>query len=81
MDKTIENQKAVQKPETLKFGTIFDAKIINNAFIIKEKRPRVIIVSGRATNLTRGFIKIFITPKTTAKTTDPKSVTVTPGTI
>lgn len=79
-DKTIENQNAVQNPATSNPATIFDAKIINRAFITSEKRPRVSIVIGKAMSLTTGLIKIFIIPKTTAKTTALKSVTVAPGT-
>jgi hypothetical protein len=79
-DNTIENQKAVQKPATLKPGTIFEARMMNRAFITSEKIPRVRMVTGRAISLTTGLIKIFIIPKTTARTTAPKSVTVAPGT-
>lgn len=75
----IENQNAVQKPETVKPGTIFEAKIINKALITKEKIPSVSIVSGNVITLTNGFIKIFITPKTTANTTAPVKVTDAPG--
>ncbi len=79
-DKTIENQKAVQKPATLNPGTIFEARMINRAFITSEKRPRVIMVKGSAITFTTGLMKTFIIPKTTAKTIALKSVTVVPGT-
>ena len=79
-DKTIENNNAVQNPATSNPGTIFEAKIINRAFMTSEKRPRVSMVIGRVINLTTGLIKIFIIPKTTAKTTALGSVTVAPGT-
>lgn len=78
-DRIIENQKAVQKPETLKPGTILEAKITNKAFINKENNPKERIVIGKVIILTKGLINIFITPKTTAKTKAPVNVTVAPG--
>lgn len=74
------NQNADQKPDTPKLGTIFEAKIINAAFITREKIPRVSIVRGNAINFTIGFIKIFIIPRTIDKITALIIVTVTPGT-
>jgi len=79
-DNTIPNKKAVKKPETPKPGTSLEASIINNAFMTSEKRPSVKIVIGRAIIFTIGLIKIFMTPRTTAKTRLLPSVTVTPGT-
>ncbi len=79
-ERTIENQKAGQNPETEKPGTNFEAKRINRAFITREKSPRVSIVMGRAIIFITGFIKIFIIPKTTDNTMAPVNVTKIPGT-
>lgn len=79
-ERTIENHNAGQNPVTSKPSTIFEASIIKRALITKEKSPKVMIVSGRARIFTTGLIKIFIIPKTIAKTIEPKRVTVTPGT-
>lgn len=78
-DNTIENQKAVQKPETVNPGTIFEAKIINKAFIISEKIPKVNIVRGKVIIFINGLMNIFITPKTTERTIAPVRVTDAPG--
>lgn len=80
-DRTIENQKAVQKPAMLKPGTIFDASIINKAFITNEKNPKVKNVIGKVINFTTGLIKMFITPRTTARIIALTNVIVAPGII
>jgi len=79
-DKTMANQKAVQKPATEKPGTMWAARRINSAFMTSEKIPSVKMVSGNVMSLTTGLIKIFMMPSTTAKMTALKSVTVAPGT-
>jgi len=78
-DSTIENQKAVQKPATLKLGTIASASRINSAFITSENMPSVSIVRGNAMILTTGLMNTFITPSTIASTTALVSVIVVPG--
>jgi hypothetical protein len=75
----IENQKAVQKPETVNPGTILEARITNSAFITSEKIPRVSTVKGKVIIFINGLINIFITPKTTARTIAPVNVTDAPG--
>ena len=76
---TIENNNAVQKPETLKSGTIFAVSIIRPAFITRENNPRVRIFNGRVNRKIIGLINIFIIPSTTARTRAARRVTVTPG--
>ena len=78
-DTTIENRSAVQNPETVKSGTIFAASIIRPAFMNREKRPKVRIFIGRVNRKIIGLMKIFITPRTTARTKAAIKVTVTPG--
>ena len=78
-ESTIANQNAGQKPRTVKPGTMFDARIIKSALITKEKRPRVTTVSGNVKTKRMGFKNILINPRTTARISAPKIVTVTPG--
>jgi len=78
-DSAIENQKAIQKPATLKPGTMAAASSINSAFITSENNPSVSTVSGKATSLTTGLINTFITPSTIESITALMSVIVVPG--
>ena len=59
--------KAERNPSTEKPGTILSASITIRAFITMEKRPKVIIESGRVRRVSTGLIKMFIAPKTTAR--------------
>ena len=75
----IEKNNAVQNPETENPSTILAASNINSALITKENNPKVIIVIGKVRIKIIGLIKTFIIPRTTARITAPKRVTVTPG--
>ena len=76
---TIENSSAVQKPSTLKSGMILAARRMSSAFITKENSPSVMSVSGSVKRRMIGRINRLIAPSTTASTSAPTTVTVTPG--
>lgn len=78
-EKIIANQNAGQKPATEKPGTTDDASIINSALITRENIPSVRMFIGRVNKKIIGFINTFIRARTTAKTSAPIGVTITPG--
>lgn len=58
---------------------MFPARITNKAFTIRENIPSVTTVIGNVRILTIGLIYELISPKTTAKSSAPTGVTLTPG--
>lgn len=81
-DKTMLKRSAHQKVSTVNPGTIADAKSIKRAFITKVKRPSVTTVIGSVRRRIIGFIKRFITPRTTATARADKNPSIlTPGRI
>jgi len=77
----MENNTAVQKPSTSKFGTIFADNNINPALITRVNNPSVSMLIGRVKMITIGLINVFTTPRTTANTNAPNNVGLTPGNI
>ncbi len=80
IDNMIENQIADQKEATTKPGTNQEAKRISRALITRIKRPNVKTDKGKVRKTKTGFTKVFIIPRTIAKTSKlAKLETVTPG--
>ena len=55
--------KAAQNPSTVKPSTRYAASIITATLITSVKSPKVMIVMGRANNLSIGFKRVFSIPK------------------
>lgn len=62
-DKTRENNKAAQNPETVNPGEIKAAKLIIKALITKVNKPKVKMFKGRVKNNITGFTTKFIKDK------------------
>jgi hypothetical protein len=78
-ERTMEKKNAVQNPLIENPGTMLPANRIRSAFTTKEKRPKVTMLIGSVKIKISGFKKTLMRPSTTANTTAPKRVTVTPG--
>ncbi len=80
MDNKIPKDKAHQKFDTSKPGTIELAKSTRRALITRENNPKVRIFIGRVSKTRTGFSKALISPKTKATSTAvPNPATDTPG--
>lgn len=80
IDKTKPKNKAHQKLETKKPGTIALVSIIKSALMTKVNKPKVKMVMGKVRIIKIGLRKVFIKPKTKAATkAENILVTVTPG--
>lgn len=62
------NTKAEANPSTEKLSTIHEQSSIMMALITSRNKPNVIIVTGRASNLMMGLMKVLSSASTTATT-------------
>ena len=60
------NTKADAKPSTAKLSTIHEQSSMMRALITSRNRPKVIIVTGRASSLMIGLMKVLSSARTTA---------------
>ena len=65
IDKTILNNKAVQKESTLNPETRLSHNKIMTALMTNKKSPKVITVTGSVNKTNTGFTNIFSKPNTT----------------
>jgi hypothetical protein len=61
-------KKAVQKPDTLKPGTIDETRSIISALITSKKSPKVSTVSGIVSQMTTGLMMALDNPSKSAAT-------------
>jgi len=59
-------KNAVQKPDTLKPGTIDDTRSIISAFMTRRKKPKVTSVNGMVSNMTTGLMTALANPSNSA---------------